>query len=725
MPAEKNTALRIIVPILIAIGGIAIVVAGYRNSARQGQQPPSTNPAMQTPAVNPAPEPSAPAQTAEPPPSKPESPVNQATAQPIITAPSNSSSDEVPRLRARVQPVPAKPPVSIGGLTPGGPDRAEVSFTLLGAGVETITMADFFETISRQRHYEVQQRIQVPGAGGVMESLTSLAARAVLIDGQLVDLFGSEAAPLWREVGAGEFVAEIINERDETVLILTKRYMLRPGSFIIDVVQKAENLSGVELRTELVQYGPVELHEDVGGYGLDMRRLRLGYLLEASRDPSRQIVQPDQKLLGRTAVIERATAQSDGLVWPRPADFGATGGLSWVAQTSRYFAFSVMPRFEEAAVTANLADPVRNPLDKSLRLGDEVYAVVRGGGAHPARLLLQLTSAPVSIAPGSAADLSLSAYAGPLGRRQLSPRADPLFGVLSMDGLVVYNLGGMCAWCTFQPLARGLLAFLTLLHDYIVFDWALAIMILVVCVRTVLHPLTRRSQIGLTRFSKQMQAVAPKQQKIREKYRDDPKRMQEEMVRLMKEEKVNYAGALGCLPMFLQMPIWIALYAMLYFSFDLRHAPAFYGVFQWISGGSWSFLGDLSVADHLIDFGRTVITIPLFGAITGINILPLVLGVVFYIQQKYLTPPPTTAMSPEQEMQMKIMKVMTVFMFPVLMYNAPSGLAIYFITNSVLGILESRWIRAHINELDKNPPKPGEPLGKRWVENLAKRRGAR
>jgi YidC/Oxa1 family membrane protein insertase len=417
-------------------------------------------------------------------------------------------------------------------------------------------------------------------------------------------------------------------------------------------------------------------------------------------------------------VVDRVLHQQDGSVWPRPADFKGAAELVWLSQTSRYFAFAVLPRVDSALAAANVANAAQSPLDKQFRLGDEVFALVRGqGGSH--KLLLQMTSAPVMIGAGASADLSFSAYAGPLGKQQLSAKSEPVFGALALDGMVIYNIGGPCAWCTFQPLARGMLAFLTFLHNYVVFDWAVAIMILVVCVRSILHPLTRRSQISMARFSKQMQAIAPKQQKIRERFKDDPKRMQEEMMRLMKEEKVSYTGMLGCLPMFLQTPIWFALYAMLYFSFDLRHAPGFYGVFQAVSGGKWTFLADLSSADHFIDFGRTLFTIPLMGAISGINILPLVLGVVFYIQQKYLTPPPTTAMSPEQEMQMKMMKFMTVFLFPVMMYTAPSGLSLYFITNSTLGILESRWIRAHINELDKQPPKGDEPLGKRKVENEA------
>ena len=105
--------------------------------------------------------------------------------------------------------------------------------------------------------------------------------------------------------------------------------------------------------------------------------------------------------------------------------------------------------------------------------------------------------------------------------------------------------------------------------------------------------------------------------------------------------------------------------------------------------------------------------LPLVGRIDSFNLLPILLGVVFYIQQKYLTPPTAGAMTPEQEAQQRMMKIMMVVMFPIIMYPAPSGLALYFITNSTLGILESRWIRAHVEksgmlEPDRLKRKPKE-----------------
>ena len=164
---------------------------------------------------------------------------------------------------------------------------------------------------------------------------------------------------------------------------------------------------------------------------------------------------------------------------------------------------------------------------------------------------------------------------------------------------------------------------------------------------------------------------------------------------------------LGCggamLPMFLQMPIWIALYAVLFFAFELRQEWAFYGFFQMFDG--WAFMGDLSAPDNFIDFG---VSYDLwFFDFSGINLLPLLMGLVFYFQQKYMTPPPSANMSEDQLRQQKMMKIMMLVLFPLMLYGAPSGLTLYILTSSIIGTLESRYIRGHIKKLqdeaDKNP----------------------
>ncbi|MEL6796292.1 MAG: YidC/Oxa1 family membrane protein insertase, partial [Planctomycetota bacterium] len=284
-----------------------------------------------------------------------------------------------------------------------------------------------------------------------------------------------------------------------------------------------------------------------------------------------------------------------------------------------------------------------------------------------------------------------------------------------IESVVAYNFGGPCAACTFTWLTGPLLGALRFFHG-IVPDWSIAIVMLVLLVRGILHPVNRWSQIRVQRFGKQMQDLAPKQKKIQEKYKDDRQRMQQEMAKLWREEGVNPSGMLGCLPMLLQSPIWIALYASLFYFYDLRHEPAFFGAIQTVTGGNWLFLADLAEPDTFITLPQAIrFSIPLMGEIQGFNILPIVLGVVYFIHMKFMTPPTSTTLSPEQEQTQKIAKYMTVILFPVIMYNAPSGLALYFISNSTLAILENTWIRAHVKKHDllevKKKPKKARKKG--------------
>jgi YidC/Oxa1 family membrane protein insertase len=172
----------------------------------------------------------------------------------------------------------------------------------------------------------------------------------------------------------------------------------------------------------------------------------------------------------------------------------------------------------------------------------------------------------------------------------------------------------------------------------------------------------------------------------------------------------------------LQMPIWIALYAMLFFAFELRQQPAFFGVFQLFGG--WGFLGDLSAPDRFIPFPKPI-DLWLF-SVSGLNVLPLLMGLVFWFQQKYMTPPTTATLTDEQKQQQKIMKIMMVVMFPVMLYAAPSGLTLYILTSSCMGIVEGRVIRKRIAYLDTlpkdeekaKPSKTRDKLGRMYAEAL-------
>ena len=294
-------------------------------------------------------------------------------------------------------------------------------------------------------------------------------------------------------------------------------------------------------------------------------------------------------------------------------------------------------------------------------------------------------------------------YAGPLSPKVLGV-TEP-YQALRMDGLIEYLMGGCCSFCTFSWLADFIVIMLTFLHDYVVFDWAIAIMVLVMVVRFFLHPVTKRSQISMTKVTRGMASIKPELEALQKRYPGDTKKLQAEQMRLYREKGINPVGCVGgMLPTFLQTPIWIALYAVLYFAFALRQQPAFFGVFQ--NFGGWQFLGDLSSADHFIRFSQPLIKWPF--EFSSINLIPILMGGLFFLQQKYMTPPPNASMTAEQLQQQKMMKWMTVVLFPVMLYNAPCGLTLYIMTSTTIGIFEGKRIRAQMDKMDFTP-KPRDP----------------
>jgi YidC/Oxa1 family membrane protein insertase len=146
---------------------------------------------------------------------------------------------------------------------------------------------------------------------------------------------------------------------------------------------------------------------------------------------------------------------------------------------------------------------------------------------------------------------------------------------------------------------------------------------------------------------KDMQVIQPKVLALQEKYKDDRERLNKELIKLYRDQKVNPVG--GCLPMLLQMPVFVALFNILYMTIDLRQAP----FFLWIK--------DLSVPD------------PFY-------VLPVIMGATMVLQQK-MTP---TTLDPTQAKVMLILPIMLTFLF----LTFPAGLVLYWVTNNTLTIVQ-------------------------------------
>ncbi len=190
-------------------------------------------------------------------------------------------------------------------------------------------------------------------------------------------------------------------------------------------------------------------------------------------------------------------------------------------------------------------------------------------------------------------------------------------------------------------------------------NYGIAIIILTLITRGMFWPLAKKSYKSMG----EMRKLQPLMQEIREKYKGDKARMNQEMMNLYRTYKVNPMG--GCLPMLIQLPVFFALYRMLYQAIELRHAP----FFGWIT--------DLSAPDRLFDFG---VKIPLMEPPYGIPVLTIIMGASMILQQK-MTP------TPGDPTQAKMMMLMPVI-FTVIFVNFSSGLVLYWLVSNIFSIAQ-------------------------------------
>jgi len=233
-----------------------------------------------------------------------------------------------------------------------------------------------------------------------------------------------------------------------------------------------------------------------------------------------------------------------------------------------------------------------------------------------------------AVQPGGSATLSIPLYAGPQDQDNLAKLAPGLD--LSVD----------YGWLTI--IAVPLFWVLSWLYQW-VGNWGVAIILLTVIIKLIFYPLSEASYRSMAK----MKVLAPKLQRLKAQYGDDRQRMQQAMMELYKTEKINPLG--GCLPIVVQIPVFIALYWVLLASVELRHAP----FMLWIN--------DLSTPD------------PWF-------ILPILMGATMIIQTRLNPEPP-------DPIQAKVMKIMPIA-FSVFFFFFPAGLVLYWLVNNVLSIAQ-------------------------------------
>jgi YidC/Oxa1 family membrane protein insertase len=368
--------------------------------------------------------------------------------------------------------------------------------------------------------------------------------------------------------------------------------------------------------------------------------------------------------------------------------------VAWAGETEKYFAVVIIPQ-----------KPSR---EGTFAAGAEAfrYEVTEFGQSVPlAGVRLVAREQPISRPEGLRHEYVI--YAGPK-----DPKVLEAYAAIGLPGLIAWQ-PGCCPIPGISEISRFMVIVLEAFHG-LVRNYGLAIIMLVVVLRVVMHPVTRWSQKSMTK----MQMIGPKMEELRKKHGDKKEQLNQEMMKLYREEGIN--PVTGFLPMFLQMPIWIGLYGALQVAINLRHAvflPA-----GWVDWMPWRtiFLQDLAQPDSLVLWNTPFFLpgrdIPLLGwlvgsiqnmmggGITSFNLLPLLMAFAMYLQQRF-TPAPSTG--PQAQQQKQMMVFMTVFLLLVL-YSAPAGLCLYIMTSSLLGFFEQRYLKKKFAAATESA-KPGEP----------------
>jgi len=265
-----------------------------------------------------------------------------------------------------------------------------------------------------------------------------------------------------------------------------------------------------------------------------------------------------------------------------------------------------------------------------------------------------------------------------------------------------YSLKDLVYYGWFGPVARVMLQVLHYFYG-IVGNYGIAIIMLTVLVRGAMFPISYKQTKNMAR----MQALKPELDRITEKYKTDMQKRQQAMQELYRKHKINPLG--GCLPLFIQMPIFIGLYRSLMIDVELRQSPLFGPNIRWCSdlAAPDMFLNWSPIMPRFINDG-----IGLFGLGPYLNILPLVTVALFLVTQKMAMPAPTNE---QAALQQKMMKYMTLFM-AILFYKVAAGLCLYFIASSLWGIGERKMlpksqIGGDASAASPNGAKPDKPSG--------------
>lgn len=433
---------------------------------------------------------------------------------------------------------------------------------------------------------------------------------------------------------------------DGDALRLKRSYTLEPDSYDLGMSIEVENLSDQSQDLAYRLEGANGITLEGWWYSNKISPHWSGGA--AARDIVCQTESGDHRLLSGFNLLNRAKKETAD---PNEAIFAGDSSLSerslrYIGVDAQYFAVAYVP-IEGTSSFKTLR-----------RAAAGIAAEAQEIPRHQERAVnttFFLDSVVAEVPPGSSLRQELRLFAGPK----------------KPEILEQYGLGDCIYYGWFASFAKILSGLLHVLDN--VGNYAVAIILLTVIVRGGMFPLSRKAAVN----AQKMQELAPEMKKINERYKDDMQGKMKAQQEL--QQRVGFNPLAGCLPMFIQLPIFIGLYRALSVDIELRQA-AVSGATDWAS--------NLAAPDMFLFWGDW-----LWGYLSGrgtgwlgpyFNVLPFIVVVLFLTQQKLFMPPATDE---QTAMQQKIMNIMTLMM-GLFFFRVPAGLCIYFITSSLWGICE-------------------------------------
>jgi YidC/Oxa1 family membrane protein insertase len=442
----------------------------------------------------------------------------------------------------------------------------------------------------------------------------------------------------------------VILQDDYEFLKITKTFALRKDDYTIDCNVTITNLSKDEVKVALEMLGPAGITKE--DPRVDVRTVTAGFI-----NPATNIIEVTKKNI-------KDTLKEGGKV--KMLHKNAEFKFMWIAASDKYFTSIIRPVPTDSNLYSNwIASSYAITMDPDPSVKDDE------------NLGVMLETQNVSIAAGKEITYKYQIYIGPKDKNLFN--SNVLYKQLGFINTIDFQA---CCWVVgFGWLSFFILDAMDWLYNYIP-NYGVIIIIFVLVVRVILHPITKKSQVSMMGMAK----LGPMAEEIKKKYADNKAEMQKHMARLYREQGI--APMLGCLPMFLQMPIWVALYSAINTGIEFRGAEF---LPFWIT--------DLSQSDTLFYLPAVVEKIPLIGSMIGtsFNLLPILLGVAMFAQQK-LMPSTAPATNPQAAQQQKMMLWMMPVMMLIFLYRAPSGLNLYIMASTAAGVVEQYVIRKHIKE---------------------------